>query len=1257
MGSDLYLGGEFSAAGTVTSGGKFLVKWNGTIFSPVGGNIGSSVQSLAVSGSMLYAGGRFESVPGVANAKRIARWNGSAWSALGAGMDGEVLSMLMLQNGSLLAGGKFAIAGTAAASGAALWNGSAWAPVTTGKGVAGPYRSSSSVPNIRVLADAGAYLYVGGTFTTAGPVLANSIARYEKSTGTWSALGSGITWDSTAASEYPIVSAILVDGTNVYAAGRFPTAGGISVQNIAKWDGVTWTAMGSGFNGPIFSLVKHGTDIYAGGNFSSSGATSVSFIAKWNGSTWSALGSGVTGGHVNTLASINGDLYAGGYFAGANGTLLNANGIAKWNGTTWSTLGTGMTHPTTFPFVSSIAFYNGAVHACGTFDKAGGVSASCIAKWNGSAWSALGKGLDAEARCLSLSGNKLFVGGRFTLAGGEPAHGLGVWDGTQWQEMVQDLAVGTSQAQGVRALFVDNDSTAYIGGGITRINGVPTRYFARAALAPSSGKPLVSVILEGQFPNTTTHTIKVTVNPKGSATTAKLEYGTTALLGSTKTITVSPNNGTVSKIIAVALTGLQTGTQYFYRLSATNSVGTSTSNIETFRTLAAARIDTAPASQLVALGTDVTLAVAASGDSSLSYQWLKKNVVIAEATNPTYALNDITIAQASDYSVRVKNYLGTATSAAAKIGVVDTTAKEVPVKELTTFSFTVPAAGTGLKFQWYKHDVLLADKALGGRVSGAKTAKLSITKFAAADLDYFTCKVTLDNLELETGHITPLLQSKPQIAALAAASLPQWYVSGQVNAPITALISILDPLPQNQPTKYVITGLPRGVVYNTTTGALSGKPQVSGDFKVKITASNGAGSAPLVEVTPLHVNALPVPVVGTFNGLVDRNTTLNSNYGGSLNVVTTPTGGFSGSVVFLGKKSGFSGALTASLSGGDATASVPVKLNATTTLTLAVTLNATTGQLTGTLTGAAIANVKAWRNPWRTTAPANPATALAAHPYTAAVRMTTPNPSESLPQGEGYLQLSISTAGVATWKGRMADGIALPTWTTTVGPNGEIPAHFMLYTNTGSFQGWQRATANTSAPPASYTNNTLDNLAGELTTWFKNTQSSTSTSRSYKDGIPLHNITVIGGAWPKLVSPNLVLGLSDASATNNARLTFSQSGVEASALGGGNPLAQSLRIKAPANTVVMPTGVANPATVKLNLVASTGLISGSFVLKDANPLGGIDVTRTNLYYGVLVKRLNQGVGHFQLAKLPVTVGEKPTTTKMLSGKVVFEALP
>ena len=62
------------------------------------------------------------------------------------------------------------------------------------------------------------------------------------------------------------------------------------------------------------------------------------------------------------------------------------------------------------------------LYAGGDFTTAGGVPANYIAKWDGSAWSALGSGMTGGGRCyvyaLAADGaGHLFVGGDFSLAG------------------------------------------------------------------------------------------------------------------------------------------------------------------------------------------------------------------------------------------------------------------------------------------------------------------------------------------------------------------------------------------------------------------------------------------------------------------------------------------------------------------------------------------------------------------------------------------------------------------------------------------------------------------------------------------------------------------------------------------------------------------------------------------------------------------------------------------------------------------------
>ncbi|MEO8616518.1 MAG: hypothetical protein ABI600_15350 [Luteolibacter sp.] len=81
-----------------------------------------------------------------------------------------------------------------------------------------------------------------------------------------------------------------------------------------------------------------------------------------------------------------------------------------------------------------------------------------------------------------------------------------------------------------------------------------------------------------------TATLHGTVNPNGSATTARFEYGFTASLGSIADVTLSPGSGLATQAVSATLAGLTPGTAYFYRLSATNAVGTSFTRMGTFVT-------------------------------------------------------------------------------------------------------------------------------------------------------------------------------------------------------------------------------------------------------------------------------------------------------------------------------------------------------------------------------------------------------------------------------------------------------------------------------------------------------------------------------------------------------------------------------------------------------------------------------------------------------------------------------------------------
>ena len=83
----------------------------------------------------------------------------------------------------------------------------------------------------------------------------------------------------------------------------------------------------------------------------------------------------------------------------------------------------------------------------------------------------------------------------------------------------------------------------------------------------------------------TTATIRASINPNGSATTALFQRGTSASYGTNVAINLSPNNGTLPQTVTLALTGLAPGATYHYRATATNGLGTTDGVDLTFTTI------------------------------------------------------------------------------------------------------------------------------------------------------------------------------------------------------------------------------------------------------------------------------------------------------------------------------------------------------------------------------------------------------------------------------------------------------------------------------------------------------------------------------------------------------------------------------------------------------------------------------------------------------------------------------------------------
>jgi hypothetical protein len=184
-------------------------------------------------------------------------------------------------------------------------------------------------------------------------------------------------------------------------------------------------------------------------------------IKRGSDGTWASIGK-LTGDVYCMCASPDGSIYAGGNFT--NLTDVNGDYISKWNGTAWSSLGTGMQS-----IVYALACApDGSIYAGGSFTSAGGVADTVsIAKWNGSVWAPLSTGITGSVRALVFGiDGSLYVGGNFTDVGDANGDYIVKWTGSAW------VSLGTGMNGIVYSLAVGPDGTLYAGGNFHLAGGV-----------------------------------------------------------------------------------------------------------------------------------------------------------------------------------------------------------------------------------------------------------------------------------------------------------------------------------------------------------------------------------------------------------------------------------------------------------------------------------------------------------------------------------------------------------------------------------------------------------------------------------------------------------------------------------------------------------------------------------------------------------------------------------------------------------------
>jgi hypothetical protein len=79
----------------------------------------------------------------------------------------------------------------------------------------------------------------------------------------------------------PVVYALTAWNGELIAGGSFTTAGGVTCNYIARWDGTSWEPLSSGMNTGVDALTVYNEELIAGGDFTTAGSVACNKIARW----------------------------------------------------------------------------------------------------------------------------------------------------------------------------------------------------------------------------------------------------------------------------------------------------------------------------------------------------------------------------------------------------------------------------------------------------------------------------------------------------------------------------------------------------------------------------------------------------------------------------------------------------------------------------------------------------------------------------------------------------------------------------------------------------------------------------------------------------------------------------------------------------------------------------------------------------------------------------------------------------------------
>ncbi len=314
-GNKIYIGGYFGNVGgkkrnrlaELTTGSNEATKWN-----PRAGVNGSEVLTLLIADSLLYVGGKFDSLGGKYHrnigAVSLATGIVKSWNP---GTNAEVRSMIH-KDSSLFISGFFTIVNSLSRTFIAEISINTGALTSWNPGADGAVIDMTRLDNT---------LYIGGNFNQVSGVSRNHIAALNMKT------GAATSWNPGADNT---VVCLTNDGKNIYAGGYFTKTGNKNRNRLAALDVTTGTptSMDPNLDAYPETIVQAGNALFFGGHFT----TQINQpYNHFGGLTIEPVCLKPLAGTNNTCIGSNAELSVAARYADTYQWQISTNGGSSWN--------------------------------------------------------------------------------------------------------------------------------------------------------------------------------------------------------------------------------------------------------------------------------------------------------------------------------------------------------------------------------------------------------------------------------------------------------------------------------------------------------------------------------------------------------------------------------------------------------------------------------------------------------------------------------------------------------------------------------------------------------------------------------------------------------------------------------------------------------------------------------------------------------------------------------------------------------------